>query len=265
MQYGAMNFPIKPILDDIREIAALGVDYLELSMDAPQAHYTQVRKVGDEMKKTLATYSMGLIGHLPCFVYLADLTDSIRQASLTEVLHSLEVASELNMPKAVLHPGLITGLGVFVMETALTHALRSLDKIVTKADKLGIHLCLENMFPKYHSFFEPGHFSKIFDMYPNLSLALDIGHANIDCQDGGRALNFIRQFGHRIGHLHISDNHGKKDDHLPIGEGAIRFPEIVSALKQSDYNDTVTLEVFSEDRKKLKSSQERFAAMYTNS
>jgi sugar phosphate isomerase/epimerase len=99
-------------------------------------------------------------------------------------------------------------------------------------------------------------------MYPHLSLALDIGHANIDCQDGRRGLNFVGQFGQRIGHLHISDNHGKKDDHLPLGEGNIRFPEIISALKQSGYNDTVTLEVFSEDRNKLKSSLKRFAAMH---
>jgi sugar phosphate isomerase/epimerase len=172
------------------------------------------------------------------------------------------VASELNMPKVVLHPGLVNGLGVFIMDTALTYAWRSLDAIVTKADKLKIHLCIENMFPKYQSFFEPDHFNKIFDMYPHLSLALDIGHANIDCRDGRRGLDFIEQFGHRIGHLHISDNHGKKDDHLPIGEGNIRFPEIISALKQSGYNGTVTLEVFSEDRNKLKSSQERFAAMH---
>jgi sugar phosphate isomerase/epimerase len=264
MHYGAMNFPIKPLLNDIREIAALGVDYLELSMDAPQAHYTIVRKVGNEIRRILDARSMGLLGHLPCFVYLADLTDSIRQASLNEVLHSLEVAAELDIKKVVLHPGLINGLGIFVEDTALSYAMRSLDTIVTTADSLGIHLCLENMFPKYPSFFEPDHFSKIFDQYPNLSLALDIGHANIDCQDGRRVLNFISQFGARISHLHVSDNHGKKDDHFAIGEGNIRFAEVVDALKQSGYNDTVTLEVFSENRKKLKSSQEQFAAMYAD-
>ena len=32
MMYGAMNFPIKPILDEIEEIAALGFDYLEFSL-----------------------------------------------------------------------------------------------------------------------------------------------------------------------------------------------------------------------------------------
>ena len=65
-----------------------------------------------------------------------------------------------------------------------------------------------------------------------------------------------------LGHLHVGGNHGKRDDHLPIGVGNIRFPEIISALKQSGCNDRLTLEVFCEDRAELKSSQVWFAAMY---
>jgi sugar phosphate isomerase/epimerase len=207
---------------------------------------------------------MGLICHLPCFVYTADLTESIRRASLNEVLNSLEVASELSIQKAVLHPGIIIGLGVFIMEESLKYALNSLEVIVAKADELGINLCLENMFPRYQSFFEPESFVDIFKKYPNLKLTLDTGHANIDNQDGRRTLNFIKQLGHRIGHVHISDNLGKRDDHLPIGEGNIDFPKIIKALKKSGYNDTVTLEVFAEDRRKLRSSRERFAALYAD-
>jgi len=201
---------------------------------------------------------------LPCFVYTADLTESIRRASLNEVLNSLDVASELRIQKAVLHPGIIIGLGVFVIEESLKHAFNSLDAIVSKADELGINLCLENMFPRYQSFFEPESFAEIFKMYPNLKLTLDTGHANIDNQDGRRNLNFIQQLGDRIGHLHISDNLGKRDDHLPIGEGNIDFPEIIKALKESGYNDTVTLEVFAEDRRKLRSSKKKFAALYAD-
>jgi len=40
MRYGAMNFPVKPVLNELKEIAARGFDYLELTMDPPQAHYT---------------------------------------------------------------------------------------------------------------------------------------------------------------------------------------------------------------------------------
>lgn len=35
MQFGAMNFPVIPVLEEIDTIARLGFDYLELAMDPP--------------------------------------------------------------------------------------------------------------------------------------------------------------------------------------------------------------------------------------
>ncbi|MGO9738823.1 MAG: hypothetical protein ACLPVO_15530 [Desulfomonilaceae bacterium] len=32
MRYGAMNFPVRPVLQELKEIAALGFDYVELAM-----------------------------------------------------------------------------------------------------------------------------------------------------------------------------------------------------------------------------------------
>ena len=38
MRFGAMNFPVSPILQEIEAFAALGFDFLELAMDPPAAH-----------------------------------------------------------------------------------------------------------------------------------------------------------------------------------------------------------------------------------
>ena len=32
MRYGAMNFPVRPVLQELKEIAALGFDYVELAI-----------------------------------------------------------------------------------------------------------------------------------------------------------------------------------------------------------------------------------------
>ena len=92
-------------------------------------------------------------------------------------------------------------------------------------------------------------------------LTLDTGHANIGNPGGRRILEFIEKLGHRIGHLHISDNFGERDDHIPLGAGRIDFLKIVSALKQCEYADTATFEIFSEDRRELKMSRDRFDEM----
>jgi len=54
---------------------------------------------------------MELVCHLPTFLSTADLTQSIRDASLHEILRSLETASELEAEKVVLHPSHIVGNG----------------------------------------------------------------------------------------------------------------------------------------------------------
>jgi sugar phosphate isomerase/epimerase len=261
MLYGAMNFPIKPILEEIEEIAALGFDYLELAMDPPNAHFSTVRESRDQIQSALASHSMQLVCHLPTFVSIADLTESIRHASLDEMFHSLEVAAELNALKVVLHPGHIGGLGIFVMDMAQAYGLQSLEAIITKAEQLELCVCLENMFPRFQSFFKPSHFKDILERFPDLKLTLDTGHANIGAQDHQKIVDFIRQFSHRIGHVHLSDNLGRRDDHLPMGQGTINFQEVAAALNGCGYDDTITLEIFSEDRRHLQASKDAFAVM----
>ena len=46
MRYGAMNHPARPLLGELEEIADLGFDYLELTLDPTEAHHSMVRGVG---------------------------------------------------------------------------------------------------------------------------------------------------------------------------------------------------------------------------
>lgn len=260
MIYGAMNFPVKPVLKELDAIAAQGFDYIELTMDPPQAHYTEVRRQKEVILKALESSRMGVVCHLPSFVSPADLTESIRKASVAEMLGSLEVAAELKAMKVVMHPSYVTGLGGFVVDQAREYGLKSLRTIVEKAEALGLCLCLENMFPRTNSLVNPDEFQTVFDMFPALKLTLDLGHAHIGSRGERRALEFLDRFPDRLAHVHASDNFGKDDNHLPIGAGSIDFPLIIKALKASGYDDTVTLEIFSRDRDYLGISREKFAA-----
>lgn len=258
MLFGAMNFPVTPVLDELESLAALGFDFLELAMDPPAAHYTTVAAQQSGLSAALARHKMQLMCHLPTFVSLADLTDSIRHASLAEVLASLETAAAFGVKKAVCHPAAISGMGAYAIETARRHAWASLTDIVSKAAELGITLCLENMFPRSRFGVEVAEFNKIFSRFPNLMLTLDTGHAHIGSPRGKRTMKFIDAFADRIGHIHVSDNFGKEDNHLPIGSGTIAFPKIVSALKKTGYDGTVTFEVFTPDREYLRLSRQKF-------
>ncbi len=265
MKYGAMNFPVKPVIEQIEEFADMGFDYLELAMDAPFGHYSLIRQQKKDILKALDKHRMGLVCHLPTFVYTADMTESIRNASLDEMLNSLDVAAELGVSKAVLHPSVVSGLGNFIMDSVRKYAFESFKKISEKAEQKGICLCLENMFPLYKLLFEPEEFTEVFERFPGFKMTLDTGHANIDSKNGKRVLEFITMFGSRIRHVHISDNSGKKDDHFPIGKGTVNFQSIIQALKSVGYKDTFTLEIFTDKKDDLKKNREKFADMLKES
>ena len=261
MLYGAMNLPVRPVLKELEDISALGFDYLELTMDAPRAHHSVIRKQKKQLLAALAQYEMKLVCHLPTFVSTADPAPGLREASLRETLDSLEMAADLHALKVFLHPSMILGLSVFVIHQARKYAMESLETIVKRAEALGVNLCLENLFPQSHSLVDPDDFVEVFKKFSGLKMTLDIGHANIGDRGGKRAMGFITTFGDRIGHIHASDNFGKEDNHLPIGTGVINFSKIMKALKAVGYDDTITLEVFSRDKDYLRISREKLAAM----
>jgi sugar phosphate isomerase/epimerase len=261
MKYGAMNFPIKPLLQEMEEIGKMGFDYVELTMDPPEATPQKILRQKRSIREILNRYGMGIVGHLPTFVWTSDLYESLRRASLQENFDALEAGAELGIGKMVLHPGYITGLGKFLLDKARGYGMESIETILKKAGSLGITLCIENMFPQTHFLSNPHEFQEVFEVFPELRLNLDIGHANL----GGRknkSLEFIQRYGYRIGHVHANDNFGKEDNHLPIGAGTIDFEKILKELKQTQYNETITLEVFSKDKDYLKISQEKIKRMW---
>jgi sugar phosphate isomerase/epimerase len=261
MKYGAMNFPIKPLLGETEEIGKMGFDYVELTMDPPEATPQRIIPQKKAILGVLHRYGMGMMAHLPTFVWTSDLYESLRKVSLQENFDALEASAELGIEKAVLHPGFITGLGKFILDKAKGYAMESLETLLKKAVNLNITLCIENMFPQAHILSRPHEFQPVFESFPEIQLTLDIGHANLG---GGKnkSSEFIRLHGYRIGHVHANDNFGKEDSHLPIGAGIIDFEKIIKELKKVQYDETITLEVFSKDRDYLKLSKEKIKKMW---
>ena len=262
MQFGAMNFPVTPVLNEIDTFAHLGFDYLELAMDPPMAHHSTLSINRKRILRSLQSKDMDLVCHLPTFVTTADLTDSLRQASVNEMHRSLEFAADLGAKKVVLHPSMVGGMGAFVPDTVKRYAFDFLADMTIAAQRRDITICLENMFPRNQLGVEPDDFEEIFRLFPSLKLALDTGHANIGDHRGRRLKSLVNRFGERIEHLHISDNSGRRDDHFAVGQGTVNFEELVQRLKSLGYDGTVTLEVFDSDRMRLVKSRERIKALF---
>ena len=257
MRFGAMNFPVCPVLEEIEAIAALGLEYVELAMDPPQAHFHQIKGHRREIQKALNRHGLGLVCHLPTFVQTADLTDGIRQASVVETIRAIETAADLSAEKVVLHPSYISGMGAHVPDHAYALAMESLNSFVMRADQLGLPMGIENMIPGVSLFVEPEDFKPVFKSFGGLQFVFDIGHAFIGDKSGRRLLAFIDAFSDRMIHVHVSDNHGTHDEHLCIGYGHINFKPVIRQLRHIGYDGTITLEIFDQDRKTLTKSRQR--------
>jgi sugar phosphate isomerase/epimerase len=248
MIYGATNHPLRPLAEEIKTVAALGFDYLELCLDPTHGLPEVLRPRLAEVRSVLSAEGLGLpVVHLPTFVWLTDVYPSIREASVTEVFKALDLAAELGVEKAVLHPGYLTGLMTFVPDMGKQYAEESLDKILERSSKLDIMVCLENMFPRMGHMYRPEEFAEVLHRNLGLMMTLDLGHANIRAPKGQTAA-FVKVAHGRIGHVHIGDNNGQEDEHLPVGAGQVDVTRGLAAIKASGYDGTMTLEVFSPNR-----------------
>jgi sugar phosphate isomerase/epimerase len=124
----------------------------------------------------------------------------------------------------------------------LDNLIKSLREIVSHAKKYKVYVMLENA-PFSNGIHNIDEFKYIIDNVDKLFVHLDIPDA---FTSGGMEsiIDYINTFRDKIIHIHWHDNHGNRDEHLPIGEGFIDHQIAVKALEEIDYDRTITLEVF---------------------
>jgi sugar phosphate isomerase/epimerase len=69
----------------------------------------------------------------------------------------------------------------------------------------------------------------------NVGFIFDVGHANTN----GNVENFLK-LKDIIIHAHMHDNHGERDEHLPVGNGTVPWNKVAAGLK--DYKGRIVTE-----------------------
>lgn len=254
MRYGAMNNPYNNLIDEIRLFGENKFDYIDLTLEKPEATPELLIRKKDEIMDALSSYNLRTVGHTPWYLELGHPYESVRKAFLKEALKIIEVLGRMEVSKTTIHP-----LPAFPRiykrkkhrEKIIGLTIDSIKKIVNKASEHGMIIVIENL--------DGGKLLSLEEYEEIIAKTmsyfhLDVGHANLDTPTN-RSVEFIKHFGNQglLKHVHISDNVGGTmkagwDLHLPIGTGKIDFKNIFKALKEVKYNDTMTLEVFSRDR-----------------
>ena len=238
MKIGFPNNPRKDIIKEIEWIGKNKFDFVDLYLeeDAATPEKIDVKKVKNALKK----YKLEAItGHTAWYLPIGSPIKSIRTAAILESKRYFEVFSKLGVKFVTIHanwPG-----GMFSPKAGIKFQVDSLKKLVLEGKKAGIEVMYEPTEKPYDSF---ENVSKILHAIPKLHLHLDIGHANLY---GNSPEEFIKKFHKRLKHVHMHDNDGYDDLHLPMGAGNIDWKTLIPFLKKH-YNKTITLEVFSNDK-----------------
>jgi len=246
-------------VEEIEFAGKHGFQGFELAFEHPEATPEQILKKSGQILDAFSRYDLIRIGHTQSFVNICDSSELVRRASLQETIKALEAAHRLDIGFLTVHPGFLWP--VMTGKKALKKTCESLRELLNVVDELDLILGLENLPPR---FFPPrGYFSKteefniVFTQIASqrLKLVLDVAHASFPESDP--PLNFIDKFYEKLAHVHLSDNLGRSDDHLPLGAGRVGYKTPVMELRKRNYSGTVTLEIFSKDRDYLLMSKRK--------
>ena len=143
---------------------------------------------------------------------------------------------------------------------------KSIEELYERSTQLGFNLAVETapykpkINERYPDSKEIADFVRSFAK-PDLNIIIDINHSNLH-ENLVKVCENCRGI---IAHVHMSDNHGAWEDHLPPGEGNIDFPEVFVALRANGYTGPWNLELHPKDGEItlpwLKQLKQKFCAL----
>jgi len=166
------------------------------------------------------------------------------RAAVDEHLEALEVAQALGAQTYTIHPGWVEEKYCTpdLLRRCRDKTSEALAEILAHSD--GIKICVENQNPsekdKAKAGVSPEHLHYLVRDLPQAMFTLDIGHAYVFNK---APENFAALLGpKRIGLMHIHDNHGAEDSHLPPGRGSIDWRNFLSYYLSQDCESPLFLE-----------------------
>lgn len=239
-----MNHPQRNLLDEIGWMSAIGMEFIDLTLEPPASASWEINT--KSVRRTLDATGMQVVGHTAWYLPIASAIPEIRSGAVSELRRCLQKFSELGAKWMNIHPDRNTPW--HDRRFYIQRNLESLHELLSDSEKYGVGLMIENLPGDYNSAPQLG---ELLDPLPQLGLHLDIGHANLQVPRN-TTTEILGKYGDRLRHVHLHDNKGGHADlHLPLGTGTVDLHENLRALRACGYDNTITLEVFTPDRRHL--------------
>jgi sugar phosphate isomerase/epimerase len=176
---------------------------------------------------------------------------TVRKAAEAHLREYVDLTVALGCEYLVVHCGFHFSAYLTTVRAALYETMA---RCVDYGERRRVPLVIENMnpLPGDSEFQYLGvrvdEFKALFDRIrsPYLGLALDVAHSELV---PGGTVPFVRAFGERIHSAQLSDNRGRVDEHLTIGNGTIDFARVLGALQRIGFAGPLIIELFDVPKK----------------
>jgi sugar phosphate isomerase/epimerase len=170
------------------------------------------------------------------------LDDKIRQTSVDRIKQVFDLAPYFNPLKIICHASFDERYYVFGDDLWLEASVRTWKELIALAEDNKTIIALENIYEK-----DPDILRRLFEALSsdNICFCFDTGHFNVFSYEPLSV--WLKELGKYLGHLHLHDNFGHQDEHLPLGSGTFPFTELFQSLQKMRTKPTFTLEAHNPD------------------
>src|SRR5882762_7535060 len=181
-----------------------------------------------------------------------------RIEAMDELKRAIDVAEDLPFSRMVLHMG---GSRETADPRKRDAAFSSLEHLVLHAHHAGVTICVENTTSEMG---DPHYLRAFVDetRLTGLRFNFDIGHAHL--ADGPEAERIEKSFAplrELVSSVHVHDNHGDKDEHLPPFDGSIDWADAIKTLQSAPQTSLpIVLELKEKTGSEAPGSAEQLAA-----
>ncbi|MDD1722636.1 MAG: sugar phosphate isomerase/epimerase family protein [Methanothrix sp.] len=191
-----------------------------------------------QAREIVETTDLVITIHLPYSdLNLASVNQPIWEETVRQMKSCLDLAGEFSR-LAVLHPGHFSPLGMHMPDAAWSQSILGIQQVSDHAAELDMKVAVENMvnMPAILGR-RPEEVMGIIETVDreNVGFIFDVGHANTN----GNVEDFLK-YSSRMIHVHVHDNHGDRDEHLPVGNGTVPWKKVAQALR--DYEGRIVTE-----------------------
>lgn len=240
MQIGAMNHPGRDPIAQIDWIGQNGLEFVDFTLEPPTAAPEQVDAAA--VRSALGRHDLDVVTHTAWYLPISSPFAGIRRSALEEFRKALKVTQEIGATVMNTHFGKLPPF--FSAEQAVEWNAETLEPLCRDAADLGITVVLEHIPHGGQEQLEI--FVQLMKEVPLLRFHIDSGHTKVE-RHYDRWAEYLAKLGEKLMHVHLSDNDGTEDQHLPLGSprSSTDWPEHIRKLKATGYDGTITLEIFS--------------------